>query len=65
MAKQQRMFIVTAVALFMAIAPQSWRFIGRGWGIPAIALAVISIGCVITALRRLVRIGNHLRGSAT
>jgi len=64
MAKPHRMFLVAAVALFMAIAPASWHHLGRGpgaWGIPALALLVISAGCVVTSVRRLSRIAHTLR----
>jgi phosphatidylglycerophosphate synthase len=64
MAKQQRMFVLTVLALYCALAPQGWQPI---WdhspirGLIAAGLAVIIIGGAITAVRRLVRIGNNLR----
>lgn len=64
MAKPHRMFLVAAIALFMAITPVSWQQLGReaaAWGIPAVGLLVISIGCVVTVLRRLSRIAQTLR----
>jgi hypothetical protein len=65
MAKPHRMFLVAAVALFMAASPASWHYLGRGagaWGVPAAALLVISVGCVVTVVRRLSRIARTLRG---
>jgi len=62
MAKQHRMFVVTVTALACALIPMPWqtRLSGSDWGLPAIALAVISGGCVITAVRRLVWAGRYL-----
>ncbi len=68
MAKQQRMFLVTVAALYLAAAPASWRFAwgpDQAWGVPAAALAVIALGCVVTCARRLARIGANLRGQAS
>jgi phosphatidylglycerophosphate synthase len=63
MAKQQRMFICTLAALLMGILPLAWQapFWG-GWTIPSIALAIICGGCLITALRRIVRAAHTLHG---
>jgi hypothetical protein len=65
MGKQQRMFLVTVAALYMGLAPDSWR---RGWcaaepglGAPAAALALIILGSTFTAWRRLARAGAKLR----
>jgi hypothetical protein len=64
MAKQQRMFLVTIVAVYLAVTPASWQ----PWlaapiagGLPAIALALIFVGCALTSLRRLLRIAASLR----
>lgn len=56
MAKQQRMAIVTGIAVFCAIAPVSWT-------LPALnaALWLIAIGSAATALRRLAGIAGNLR----
>lgn len=59
MAKQQRMFLVTAVAVLCAIAPS---LIVRGAG--AWCLGVICAGCVVTICRRLARITHNLRSAA-
>jgi len=63
MAKQQRMFIVILVALFAAIAPADWQpTVSRdGWSIPIAALWLITIGCILTAIRRLGRASSILR----
>lgn len=66
MAKQHRMALLTVVALYCALAPKSWQPLWgqsaeSGFGIPAIALAVIILGSLITAARRLVRIARQLR----
>jgi len=60
MAKQQRMFLVTAVALFCAMAPRSWRIISNV-NVIELALGVIILGCIWTALRRLMRTGKALQ----
>ena len=62
MAKQQRMFLVTAIALFCAVAPQRWRFVSDV-SIVQLALALMILGCIWTALRRLRRDSSH-RGGA-
>ena len=65
MAKQQRMFIVTLAALYMGLAPVEWRMpFWRGWTVPSAALAIISIGCVITAIRRIRAAAGILRAKA-
>ncbi|MBI2965491.1 MAG: CDP-alcohol phosphatidyltransferase family protein [Chloroflexi bacterium] len=65
MAKQQRMAVVIAAAVAMAIAPSAWQQAG-GVGLPGIGLAVISAGGIATAIRRLVRAGVLLgRAAAT
>ena len=81
MAKQQRMAIVTLVALYCGLRPPTWlngwwlagdewRFSPffsdeppslAIWGLPAVALLVIFIGCCLTAVRRLIRIAGNLR----
>jgi phosphatidylglycerophosphate synthase len=62
MAKQHRMFVVTLTALICAMIPSRWQAVlsDMGWGLPAIALAVITAGCVITTIRRLLRAGRAL-----
>ncbi|MBN2163644.1 MAG: CDP-alcohol phosphatidyltransferase family protein [Pontiellaceae bacterium] len=61
MAKPHRMFLVTGVSIFYAVAPVSFQtFAGRGaaeW-----MLWLITLGCLVTVLRRLTRIARTLRG---
>jgi len=64
MAKPQRMFVVTVLALVMALAPASWAVLWSGLGPVAIALALISAGCVLTAVTRLGAIANKLKEGA-
>jgi phosphatidylglycerophosphate synthase len=64
MAKPHRMFVVTVTALACAVVPMSIQrsVSGHDWGLPAAALAVIVVGCVATAIRRLVRGARALEG---
>jgi phosphatidylglycerophosphate synthase len=65
MAKPQRMFAVTVLALYCTAAPRAWQptwTIGKEpFGLAALALAIITVGSLITAGRRLVRAGRTLR----
>lgn len=64
MAKQHRMFLVTVVAIFCAAAPPEWRTIpAPPMGVPEAALLVVTAGSILTALRRLWRIGRALRAT--
>jgi phosphatidylglycerophosphate synthase len=58
MAKQQRMFLATACALYCGFAPAEWQ---PAVGLPAVVLAVIVAGGVVTAARRLLRTAAELR----
>ncbi|MBX3407389.1 MAG: CDP-alcohol phosphatidyltransferase family protein [Phycisphaeraceae bacterium] len=64
MAKQQRMFIVTLACVWMGCAPVAWRgawmLAGAERGVMAAALAIITIGCALTFLRRLGLVGARL-----
>jgi phosphatidylglycerophosphate synthase len=60
MAKQQRMFLVTALAVWTGLAPPSWQPEFRGMNLSAMLLVVITAGAVLTALRRLCRIAATL-----
>lgn len=64
MAKPQRMAIVTVLAIGMAIVPASWRWelMGEELGLPSVTLAVILVGCLLTASRRLIRAARELAG---
>ncbi len=64
MAKPHRMFVVTLVCLYHALTPGTWQPVaaGSGLGLAAVALGVIAGGGLVTAVRRLGRIANELRG---
>jgi phosphatidylglycerophosphate synthase len=66
MAKQHRMFVVTVAALIAAADSPAWpaAVFGQGAGWPAIGLALIVGGCVVTAARRLARAGRFLNAQA-
>lgn len=61
MAKQHRMFLVSVAALYLAITPGAWQPDWEGWGLPAVALLIILVGCVWTVIRRLWRIVRNLK----
>ncbi|NQT85897.1 CDP-alcohol phosphatidyltransferase family protein [bacterium] len=64
MAKPQRMFLLTVLALYCAAAPTSWQpeaLFPPGWGLMAWGLCVVLGGEVWTSLRRLRRIARALR----
>lgn len=60
MAKPQRMFFVTVLALWCGLAPVAWQSVG-GFGLPLWVLWLVIAGGVLTALRRLCRIARELR----
>jgi hypothetical protein len=61
------MFVVTITALASAIVPISIQqsVTGRDWALPAAALVLIVAGCVVTAIRRLVRGARALEGTGS
>jgi phosphatidylglycerophosphate synthase len=62
MAKQQRMALITAVALYCTIAPTSWqKDLIAEWDLVDFALLAIILGGLVTAMRRLARIAQLLR----
>lgn len=61
MAKQQRMAVATALAVWCAVAPAGW---GAGSALPAVVLAAVTALSVLTAARRLWHIAGALRGGA-
>lgn len=67
MAKPHRMFAVTVGAVYCAVAPAAWQpSVGDArWGVAAIVLAIVVAGGLLTAARRLVRIGRRLREAVT
>lgn len=68
MAKQQRMFLVTVCAVYLALTPSVWHPViapEQGWGLPACALAVIVLGGLFTSLRRIGATAQRLRASGS
>lgn len=66
MAKQQRMFLATLTSLFCAFTPAAWQRVDVGCcvlGVPALVLAVIVAGALVTTVRRLLKIAAKLRGN--
>ncbi len=64
MAKPHRMFLVTVSALYLAFAPATWRLQcppHPTLGLASMTLAIVTLGSVITALRRLAHIARNLR----
>lgn len=60
MAKPHRMFLIAALAIYMGVTPIAWRW---EFGEARCVLWLILAGCVVTAIRRLVRAARHLRGA--
>lgn len=56
MAKPQRMLVATLVGVYCAAAPMAWQP-----EVATIGLIVITLGSVLTALRRLARAAAHLQ----
>jgi phosphatidylglycerophosphate synthase len=65
MAKPQRMATITAACVYMACAPAHWpgSLAAGRYGAMNVALALIVVGSVVTAVRRLLRIATQLRAS--
>lgn len=65
MAKQHRMFVATALGLYAGLTPTAWQPVWRTaheeLGISALALAIIIVGGLFTASRRLWRTARALR----
>ena len=63
MAKPQRAFVMTMLSIYCTAAPTAWQddLSGHGWGMMAWALLLIVAGEILTAGRRLRRIGMRLR----
>ena len=58
MAKPQRMALATALAVYMAFSPASWRITG---GEATLVLVIIIVGGLATAWRRLARAAKFLK----
>ena len=65
MAKQHRMALVTALAVWCAVTPRAWGADLAGWGLPWLVLVVITALSLVTAARRLLGVATLLRGRAT
>jgi phosphatidylglycerophosphate synthase len=66
MAKQQRMFLVIATAIYLCVTPGTWHFNWgpqQEWGPMALALALVVLGGALTAALRLRRAAQALRQS--
>lgn len=64
MAKPQRMFVVTMAALYAGLAPAGWQPALTPTphaGATGVALLIVIVGGVATAVRRLSRIASNLR----
>ncbi len=63
MAKPHRAFVVTLLALYCAVVPAAWQtdLLAEGWGAAAWVLALVILGELWTAARRLHRIAARLR----
>lgn len=67
MAKPHRMFVLTLVALAMAVLPPDWQpRLGPAGnvGLPSLGLAILILGGLWTVARRLARIVRHLKATA-
>ena len=66
MAKPQRMFVITVLFLFLALAPQSWSgfWDGATLGPPGMSLVVICLGCFLTVITRLQAILRKLEAQS-
>ena len=63
-AKPQRMVVLMIASVASAILPVHWQVHSAcGYGIFAAALALIVVGCSLTAVRRLLRIASLMRSS--
>ena len=66
MAKQQRMFLATLVALYCGLLPSSLHCLTCSTfslGIPGTALVVIALGSLLTTFRRVLRIAQVLKSA--
>lgn len=66
MAKQQRMFLLSFFGLYLGLTPISWQPIHTAsrFGLPALALVIIILGSLWTAIRRLNHIAHELKNKA-
>lgn len=65
MAKQQRMFLLIAVCIYLVVAPANWvpaTVPPLPGGVMAVTLFLIATLSLVTTGRRLLRIAQALRG---
>lgn len=64
-AKPQRMFFITLLAVYCAIAPSIcqpiWKLGSHSLGVASAALSILLVGSLVTAGRRLIRAARYLR----
>jgi phosphatidylglycerophosphate synthase len=61
MAKQQRMALLTVIAVYCGVMPADWQPRWQVWGLSSLALSIIIVLGVVTAMRRLFRIAANLK----
>ena len=63
MAKAQRMATLTITSVVLALLPGGWQPVygSRGYGLMALAMALIFAGSLLTAVRRIGRIARQLK----
>lgn len=59
MAKPHRMFVVTVASLIVGLTPAAWQRWGH-WTPAQVGLIIIIAGSILTAIRRVARIGRRL-----
>lgn len=64
MAKPQRMALMTAICLYLALTPHAWQPEWRDLGLISAALILIIAGCILTSCRRLLRISSNLKAGS-
>ncbi len=70
MAKSHRMFLLTITCVYLALTPAAWHPHGHliscddSRGLISAALAIVILGGLLTALRRLLRIVHALKGQS-
>lgn len=64
LAKQQRMFVLIALFLYLAFTPSTWTFEwgpSGDWGPMGVALWIVIVGGLLTAVRRLITASRFLK----
>jgi phosphatidylglycerophosphate synthase len=64
-AKQQRMFLLTILAVYQGLAPVAWQptwnLGGEPLGLASLVLSLVLVGSLLTAARRLLRAARFLQ----